>query len=401
MKIALVANRWPWPPRRGDQLRAAQLASLLDDKFELTVLAPLPRGAEVPRASATSAELIPFEMTAGDRISGLLAAALTGRPLQSGLQRSGRLAELLDTAAPDLVIIQLVRTGTWLAERLQGVPMIIDLIDSLSLNFERRSRFDSSWKRPFLRLEAERLARAEEDLIARSRAAVVVAQRDRDFITRRLPGVLEKKLAVIPLAVETPAPPPSILASGRQQARFILTGSLGYFPTAEGLEWWLREIWPRVRERIPAARLNVAGSRPSLRLSSAVERAGAELIADPASFDEIFNGATASLVPLRAGSGLPIKILEAWRAGVPVVATSWAAEGVRGRSGSDMLVAEDPDSWVAALVALASDRALGERLAFEGRSRLQREFSAEAVGRAWSELIESALAQSGMLTPRP
>lgn len=400
MKIALVANRWPWPPRRGDQLRASQLSRFLDRELDLTVLAPLPPRGEAPWAGATSAELIPFEIGIWDRAYGLVNAALSGKPLQSGLLRSGRLLDLIEMEAPDLVIVQLARLAPWLAPKLKGVPLIVDFIDSLSLNFERRARLDRVWKRPLLRLEAKRLARAEHDLVAASAAGVVVASRDRDFIARGLEREFAARLAVIPLAIDLDDRAPSARPAGGA-IDLVVTGSLGYFPTAEGLRWWVREVWPTVQAALPAARLIVAGSRAGRGLSSLLENAGAELVADPDSLDEVLSAATASIVPLRAGSGLPIKVLEAWRAGVPVVSTAWGAAGVEGRHGEDLLIAEEAAAWVEALVALSRERNVGERLARGGRARLRRDFAPQAVAGRWLRLIDRVRADSAILAAKP
>ncbi|HKI85634.1 MAG TPA: glycosyltransferase family 4 protein [Thermoanaerobaculia bacterium] len=400
MKIALVANRWPWPPRRGDQLRASQLAGFLDHEYELTVLAPLPPRGEAPWAGPTSAELVPFEIGVWDRVYGLANAALTGKPLESGLLRSRRLLDLIEMVNPDLVILQLARLAPWITRRLEGVPLIVDFVDSLSLNFERRARLDKGWKRPLLKLEAKRLARAERDLVAASAASVVVAARDRDFIARALDRKLASRLAVIPLAIDLSNIAPSDRQAGAG-VNFVVTGSLGYYPTAEGLRWWLRDVWPPVRRALPEARLTIAGSRAGRGLSALIARAGAELVADPESLDGILGTATASLVPLRAGSGSPIKVLEAWRAGAPVVSTTWGAAGVEGRRGEDLLIADEPGAWVEALVALSQDRGLRERLARGGLERLQRDYAAQTVAAEWRRLISSVGAQSAILAAKP
>jgi glycosyltransferase involved in cell wall biosynthesis len=101
--------------------------------------------------------------------------------------------------------------------------------------------------------------------------------------------------------------------------------------------------------------------------------------------------AFATAIPLRAGSGTRIKILEAWAAGVPVVASRIAAEGLPCTDGIDLILAEEPGEFARALVRLWRDRQLAEELAREGRRTVE-PFTAARVARAverdYLELLE-------------
>jgi glycosyltransferase involved in cell wall biosynthesis len=403
LNILLVTTRYPWPPRRGDQLRTVQMLDLLSGEHAVTLLTPAPRGrAPVPpprhvkeiQEIQEPVRIETYESAGvGAAAAGFARAAVGGWPLQSGLFHLPGLGRRLRALAPraDLAVMQLARLAIHLDD-FGATPLLIDLIDSLSLNLARRAACDRSWLRPLLRLEAGRLARAETRLAARARAVVVVSERDRLALAGSMPAALAGRLGLVGLAVE-----PGAHAEHREPRGggpvLAITGNLGYFVNADAVLWWLGAVWPLLRARRPDVRLEVAGDRPRPAVRRAVARAGALLIESPADLRQVLAGATIALAPLRCGSGVPLKVLEAWAAGIPVVATPWAAAGTSGRPGEDLRVAERPREWVETLLDLLDDPAARRRLAENGRRRLAADYSRAAVGRQLAHAIE--LASSG------
>lgn len=374
MKLLLVTSRYPWPPRRGDQIRATQLLEIWQGEYEVTLLTPEPERGAPPSP-------IPIEIYQPPRGWGKAVAVarelFAGLPLQNGLFESPDLGRRLRQLAPrhDLVVLQLARLAGHLPD-LGKVPVIADLIDSLSLNLGMRARFDHPILRPVWNWEAARLARAERALIERAEWTLVVCERDRRHLERKLPAELAKRLAVVPIAL-APATSPAALPDSPVLA---LTGNLGYFVNADAVTWWLREVWPRLRDRRPEIRVVIAGARPTRRVRQEAKRAGVELIDTPPDLLAVLARATLALAPMRSGSGVPIKILEAWSLGVPVVASEWAAAGTTGKDGEDFaVVREDPESWVETILHLLDSPEQCRRLAAAGRRRLEQDYSREAV----------------------
>jgi glycosyltransferase involved in cell wall biosynthesis len=418
LRILLVTSRYPWPPRRGDQMRAVQQLEMLSAEHEVTLLAPAPGcGEPAPPAGA------PWRVEAYARrgwpgaAAGLARAALHRLPLQTALFYQPDLGRRLRRLAPahDLAILQLVRLAIH-RQDFGATPLLVDLIDSLSLNFARRAEVDRRWLRPFLSVEARLLARAERGLIERAAGALVVSERDRQSLAGGLQPELARKVAVVPLAV-----PPHDLRQPTDSTRheslvgaelvsarleppvheledprpaLMLTGNLGYFVNADAVTWWLAEVWPALRRQRPDIRVVVAGDRPPPPVRRAVKRAGVELVASPPDLRSLLAQATLALAPMRCGSGLPIKILEAWSAGVPVVASPWAAAGTSGAAGEDLRLAATPAEWVATIAELLDDPAERRRLAENGRRRLAADYSEEVVR-------DGLLAAIGTLPPPP
>ena len=145
----------------------------------------------------------------------------------------------------------------------------------------------------------------------------------------------------------------------------------------------------------------IAGDQPPLQVRRAAAAAGpeVELLLLPPNLGAVLAWATIAFAPLRCGSGVPIKVLEAWGAGVPVVVSPWAAAGTSGRPGEDLLVADEPDGWRDALATLLGDPEARRRLAAAGRARLAADYAPAAVAERLRDLV-GALAPPAVPRPR-
>ena len=405
MKILLVTSRYPWPPRRGDQIRAVQALDFLAGEHEVTLLTPEPgKGQPPPPADAPyRVELYRPSRTAA-LLPGMARVLLRNHPLQSVLFYQPDLGRRLRELAPqaDLGILQLVRLAIHLDD-FGDTPILVDLIDSLSLNFSLRADVDRVWLRPMLRLEAHLLAIGERRLTERAAGVILVCGRDRQALVNRLPPEAASKVSVVRLAVRErrtePPLPEELLGTESGGPVLAITGNLGYFVNVDAISWWLDAVWPAVRQARPDVRIVVAGDRPAPAVRRAVAKAGprVRLIESPRDMRAVLAQATLALAPMRCGSGVPIKVLEAWAVGVPVIATPWAVAGTSGRQGEDFrVVGTHPIEWVTAIQDLLDDPAARERLSENGRRRLAADYSREVVRDQLLGVIgELGLARSG------
>ncbi len=193
----------------------------------------------------------------------------------------------------------------------------------------------------------------------------VMSAADRELLATLLPD-RERRIRVIPNGVDTshfhPRPPASP-GSG-----VLFVGSFPHLPNLDALDHFLAEVWPQVRRRLPGARLTVAGARPPQRVLELDGRDGIAVAGEVADLAPLYRGHRVLAVPLRAGSGTRLKILEAMACGLPVVSTTIGAEGIEGRPGEHLLVADDPASFAEAVLTLLTDRSgTAARLADNGR----------------------------------
>ena len=160
MRILFATTRWPWPPRRGNELRAAQWVEALVEAHPVTLVVPR-RPGDLPPRDLAGLTVVATRREPLTAAWGLLVSIFSGAPLQTGLYRSRSFARALRAEAPrhDLQIAQLVRLAPTLSSfgpsHLRG-----DLVDSLSLNFARRAGFAAWGRFPALARCASRPPRA-------------------------------------------------------------------------------------------------------------------------------------------------------------------------------------------------------------------------------------------------
>jgi GT2 family glycosyltransferase/glycosyltransferase involved in cell wall biosynthesis len=157
--------------------------------------------------------------------------------------------------------------------------------------------------------------------------------------------------------------------SGREPFTLLFLGSFRHLPNVEALEWFLREVFPRIRKDEPRARLVIVGSDPpprhSLRDPEAIEMIGfVDDVREPLRRYSLF------VCPILAGSGVRVKLLEAFAAGIPVVSTSLGAEGLADKDGEICALADDPAAFAAHVVRLLRDPEEAEALARRARAEV-------------------------------
>ncbi len=374
MRILYVAARFPSPARQGFQVRAHHQIRLLAARHRITLVAFAPR--EPSRAAR--AELAPHcedvvtvPLGRAEMLAGLARGVLSDRPLQTALYETPAMrrtvAGILAERRHDVVHVQLAR----MARHCEGAPLpvVVDLIDALSLNMERRARRDPGPARFAAAFEAKRLRRYEQWLCRTFAHATVVSAIDRAAIGDFPNLSINPNGVDLEPAAPRPAPTPDCIA---------LTGNLGYFPNVDAAEWFVREVLPRIRHARPSARFVVAGTRPHRRVR-ALERADGAVVVegDVPDLRAVLRRAAVAVAPMHAGSGQPLKILEAMACGTPVVATSLAASGLDVQPEHDLLVGDDPATFAEQVLRVLASADLARTLAANARRLVEERFTWE------------------------
>jgi glycosyltransferase involved in cell wall biosynthesis len=388
MRVLLICSRFPWPPWRGNQVRTVQWAEALRE-HEVRLVCPAVPAGTIP---ARNVPVTPIGRSRSAGGVGLLRAALDGRPLQEGLYDSPDARRAVASAVrehePDVVVVQMVRCA-WALEAARAVkpsvPVIFDAIDAMGLHFERAARSSAPWMAPLYRAEARRCRRREAWLAHEASLTVAVAERDLMAL-----AVAQGRGRVVPV-------------SGRAVGRcepanadpvVLLSGNLGYRPTVRAALWFAREVWPDLRRRVPEARWVLAGARPPAAVRRLAGLSGVEVAGDVADLSTFLARARVALAPMSLGSGVPLKVLEAMAAGVPVVAHPWAADGLAPEAAEAVAVADGADAWTGALVRLLGDGAAAGELGERGHEAWRRHYHPDVVAdRIRAVVAEAALSR--------
>jgi len=163
----------------------------------------------------------------------------------------------------------------------------------------------------------------------------------------------------------------------------VFSGNLEYHPNVAAVRYFHDAIWPGLRERWPRLVWRLIGKNPQGVAKIVAGDDRIQLVGPVTDAVMELARAQAAIVPLLAGSGTRIKIIEAWAAGLPVVSTTLGAEGLPARDGQHLLLADNPPAFAAALTRLLGDPALRDRIGSAGRYLYECEFTWEA---AWKRL---------------
>ena len=241
---------------------------------------------------------------------------------------------------------------------------------------------------------------AEADACDRQQSAVlgkfdlVFASSEREAQSL-LPYREGRPLIVVPNAVIKPKPAPR-----QDDGRTLLfVGSLGFWPNKEGLQWFVREVWPLLLSQTKhPLRLRIVGRDCPTDIQRLSNIAGISVHPDVANPDDFYAQATIAIVPLRAGGGTRIKIIEAAMHGVPVVSTRLGAEGLCFEDGREIFLAEGA-SHLASQISLALENpAHSQALAQRAMTLAQSEYGYEAISHQlacnWKDLLAKGISQN-------
>lgn len=242
----------------------------------------------------------------------------------------------------------------------------IDLDDDEALNHARLAALYRGMGRDgeaaVASAEAIKYTRLEADWLPRFGLRMACAPDHAERLAAAWPS---GKTAVLPNTVAVPWLTPRWRAHGQ---RILFVGNLSYLPNSEGVRQFATLTLPLLRARLGhQLALRIAGSAPTPEVAELAREPGIEVLSNPRDLARHYRWADLCIVPLAAGGGTRIKLLEAFAHGVPVVATPVGAEGIAATDRVHLLLAEPPEAFAAACAEVLSDVQLASRLRRQAR----------------------------------
>ena len=369
-RILWVGTKPPWPPVDGGRLVAAYtIGALADSGGEVTLVAPFDPSREDGRRAAEAlrerCEPVLVPSPPRPMLEAAVLSVPRGQPVSIVRHAHPRVGEtvrdLLAARPFDVVHAEQPQALAQCAAAFErGVPVVLR-----AQNVETELWAATARARPvagaLARIESWRMARFEARAVHAAAATVALTGHDADRLGR---------LSGLPAKVHHVPPPfPALLPAAERPLpgapAVVLLGSGGWLPNELASRWFVSTVWPEVRRALPGAALHVFGDA-AVAGADGVERHPA--LADSR---EAFAPGAVLVVPLTFGSGVRMKVLEAWARGIPVVATPAGALGLDAEGGRELLLATGVRDFVEALQRLAREPGLGPSLVEAGRRRLE------------------------------
>jgi sugar transferase (PEP-CTERM/EpsH1 system associated) len=396
-KILFLAHRTPFPPDKGDKIRAFNILRHLAARHDVWLGALVDDPADLRRRDPALERLRGVCLPPLGRLRrgwNMACGAVSGAPLSVVRFRHPALDRWIETTLrdvrPDIVLVFSSALAQYVVGRLDpGVRLILDFVDSDAQKWLDYAGATAPPARWLYRMEGSRLVRFDRRALDAAAAGVMISETERRLQAALLAGGAEK-LSVIPNGVDTdyfrPAP-------GRATSSdIVFCGRMDYAPNIDAADWFAREILPRIRVCTPQAVFRIVGAAPSPRVLALRALEGVEVTGGVADVRPYLDLAAVVVAPLRIARGIQNKVLEGLAMGRPVVATPEALDGIAAQPGRDVLVAAGPAAFAAAVAGVLMGRApadLGER----GRAFVLRHHRWDAQLACLDRLLEAVLAE--------
>ncbi len=401
MKILFLSQLVPYPVDAGPKVRSYHVLQYLTSVGHEVTLVAFTRESDCEEALLHLRDIcaavytVPMIRSRIKDFGYLSWSVLSGTPfliMRDGVAQMFQLVKMLmreqrfeAVHADQLWMAQYaLAADACLNEDGSSLKLVLDQHNAVYLIPERLAAATSNpLKRMVLAREARSLYQYEVETCARFDDVVWVTDEDRKALSGNEQDLIGD--LTIPICVDTEEK--AVISRGPEAKRVTFLGGLHWPPNAEGILWFAREVWSRVHAEMPEAVLTVIGKAPpgSLHAQDApvpnLEVTGyvddvTEYLAETAVF----------IVPLHAGGGMRVKIIDAWSWGLPIVSTSIGAEGVLYEDGKNLLIGDTPEAFAQAVLSMLRDPEWANHIAGNGRHTAETAYEWRKVYQAWDAI---------------
>ena len=362
-RILFLAHRVPFPPNKGDKIRAFHELKHLARKHEIWLGAPADDPADLAHLGEAKASFRDAYFGPVGRVQtgiNLAGAALSGAPLSvkrfyhPGLM--GWCARVLREVEPDLVFVFSSAAAQFVLGRLPTkATLITDFVDADAEKWRAYEAASQAPKRWLYGAEFRRLLRYENRVAAASAANLFVSETERSIFARLVPAAAN--LHVVPNGVDTDFFQPEPAFGAVKPGGIVFSGTMDYKPNIEAVSWFANEILPLVRRHVASAHLNIVGAKPAPSVLTLATLPGVAVAGSVPDMRPWLQQANVIVTPLKIARGIQNKVLEGMAMARPVVTTPEALDGITARAGQDLLVARGAAEFADQVVAVLQGRA--------------------------------------------
>jgi len=400
MNILFLTQIIPYPLDAGPKVKTWHVLRYLAEQGHRVILASFVRPEEerfvdVLRTVCAEVHTVPIRRSRPADIGYWLRSNLTGRPFlieRDDLKEMRLLVARIRSSQPldfihadQLTMTQFAIPSATTTPETSQPARVFDAHNAVWTIVERMRQNAAWFLRPVAALEARRIKRYEGMIVAGFDHTLAVTEPDRQALLQAVDAyngsfaAQQDRITVVPIAVDTRQQTP---VQRRPGSRKIVTlGTLHYPPNADGIRWFLQEVFPLVRRQIPDATLTIIGKNPPADFLQAVEQQPGALtvtgyVPDLAPYLE---EAALMVVPVRAGGGMRVRILEAFAYAMPVVTTTVGLEGIAAQDEVEVLIADTPPDFARQVVRLLQNEDLQARLSAQGRALAESHYDWQVV----------------------
>ncbi len=372
MHILLLTQVLPYPPDSGPKIKTWNVLKYLAQHHDVTLVSFVrgDQSADVERLRSycRAVYTVPMERSRVRDGLAMVASLATGQPwmmVRDARTAMRRLVDRLSTEAPfDVVHADQLNMAQY-ARQVRKARKVLDAHNALWLLYKRTAAtMRLGPQRLFLERDWRLLKRYEGCAVREFDAVLAVSDEDKMALLETTGGT--RDIAVIPIAIDVDEVQPVVRKPN--PVHILHIGTMYWPPNIDAVLWFAREVYPRIRQERPDVQFDIVGSRPPAEIialskgQSGINVTG--YVADPTLYLE---RAAAMVVPLRAGGGMRVKILNAMAQGIPIVSTTLGCEGIDLAPGRDVLIGDSPEELAGSVLRVLDDPALADTLSLHSR----------------------------------
>lgn len=400
IRILFITQICPYPPSNGGAIKTFNILTHLGSKHRITLVVLVRNEAEVEALEQLRpycAEIRPcmIHRSVSRNCMDAASSLARGRSFIISRDYRKRMSELVTKSleeGQDLIYADHLQVFQYVPDEAP-CPVLLDEHNVEWRIIERFAKAKSSnnglASRIFAWSEWPKLRTYELGACAKADHILTVTEQDRAVLA--FEGIPLEKITSVPIGTDVERVRPVDLVDNSSQ--IISIGTMSWPPNADSALFFCSEIFPLVREAVPEARFSIVGSNPPAeitalgKIGSSVEVTGfVRDVTEKARESAVF------VVPLRVGSGMRVKILDAMAMGLPVVTTSIGCEGINVRDGEHVIVPDTPGEFAKAVIRLLRSPKERVRIAAAGRKLVEESYSWPMIFRR----LDSALARLQM-----
>ena len=407
MKILFLTQIVPYPPNSGPKVKTWNVLRFLYQQGYHITLVSFVRPDEtqyIPELEkiCEAVHAVPIRRSRLADVGFMIRSYLTRRPflierddlesMQAIIDRLVKESEFQFIHADQLTMVQFALRGAALSHGTK--PKVIFDAHNAVWSIVERMQANARWfLKPILRIEADRVKRYEGELMKSVDHILAVTDVDRVGLEEALkfskgtPGDHVAQVTVVPIAVDTARLQPIRRKPGSRN--IVTLGTLHYPPNADGIRWFFNEVFPLVRQRVPDVTLTIIGNHPPQDfLDLAARDPMIKVTGYVPELAPYLEESALMVVPVRAGGGMRVRILEAFAYAMPVVTTTIGLEGIQAEPEHEVLLADTPKDFADRVSGLLENMGMQETLSINGRHLAETKYDWQVVLSAMKPVYE-------------
>lgn len=376
-KISVITARFPYPLEKGDKLRAFHIIKNLSQNADIQLLS---LNTSAPISDSQLAQLSPFcklgvevhNLGKFNSFFRILLAFFKSWPLQIGYYYSAKantkIEESITKIGSDYILNLLPRTAEY-GKNLM-IPKVIDYMDAFAKGMERRKENAHGISKFIFNLEFKRLARYEEEIFSRFSLHTIITEEDKKLIHHKK----NQQIEIVPNGIDS-----TFFQSLNKKKKYeiVFVGNMNYPPNVDACKFLVNSILPLLPKQFTVL---IAGANPS----NEVKNLKSTQVSISGWVEDIRNAYDESSVfvaPMRLGTGLQNKVLEAMSMNIPVITTPMAANGLRAKNGQELLICTNAEEFATQIQNLLQNSRLNKQLCANAHSFVTDNYN-------WDEIVK-------------